>query len=240
VICKRGVPPIQGFLFDLDGTLVDSERETAEAMARALARGHGITIDEHDREFIIGRSWVAIYDSLKARYPQLSWPREELVARTAMLRDEVFAELGVTVLPGAREILRQTASAPRALVTGSSRVEATQVLTRLGEHARFDVVLAAEDVPRSKPAPDGYQLAVKQLGLAPHECLVIEDSEAGIAAGLAAGCRVVAVRAGNFGGWDQSAAHRVIDTLVDLTPALLDELAAIDPRDYGSAVGACP
>lgn len=240
VICKRSVPPIQGFLFDLDGTLVDSERETAEAMARALERGHGITIEEHDRDFIIGRSWVAIYDALAARYPQLTWSREELVARTAMMRDEVFAELGVTVLPGAREILRRTAAHPRALVTGSSRVEATQVLPRISEHARFDVLFAAEDVPRSKPAPDGYELAMQQLGLSAHQCLVIEDSVAGIAAGLAAGCIVVAVRAGNFGGWDQSAAHRVIDTLDDLTPSLLDELAAIDPRDYGSAVGSRP
>ena len=71
---------IRGFLFDLDGTLVDSERETAEAMARALWRGQGIAIEQYDRDFIIGRSWIAIYDSLKARYPQLTWSREETIA----------------------------------------------------------------------------------------------------------------------------------------------------------------
>ena len=81
-----------------------SERETGEAMARALLRGHDIAIEQYDRDFIIGRSWVAIYDSLKSRYPQLTWNREEMVARTAMMRDEVFAELGVTVLPGARDV----------------------------------------------------------------------------------------------------------------------------------------
>ena len=219
---------IRGFLFDLDGTLVDSERETAEAMARALLRGQGIAIEQYDRDFIIGRSWIAIYDNLKTRYPQLAWNREETVARTALMRDEVFAELGLTVMPGARDVMTWTAGHPRALVTGSSRVEATQVLPHIPAH--FDVIVAAEDVPRSKPDPVGYLTAIEALGLAPRDCLVVEDSPAGIAAGRAAGCVVLAVRAGNFGGWDQTGAHRVIDTLEQLTPSLVDQLA----RDYGS------
>jgi HAD superfamily hydrolase (TIGR01509 family) len=221
-------------LFDLDGTLVDSERETAEAMARAFARGQGITLAQQDRDYIIGRSWMAIYDNLKQRYPHMTWNREETVAQTAMLRDEVFAELGVTVLPGARETLAWTNSYPRALVTGSSRVEATQVLPLIGTMARFDVIFASEDVPRSKPHPDGYEAAMRVLGLAPHECCVVEDSLNGIAAGRAAGCLVVAVRAGNFGGWDQSHAHHVIDTLEAFTPSLVEQLHAV----YGSSLGA--
>ena len=221
---------IRGFLFDLDGTLVDSERETAEAMARTLSRHHAIEIEQYDRDFIIGRSWIAIYDSLMQRYPQLAWSRAEMIAKTAAMRDEVIAELGITVMPGARDVLQWTRQAhKRALVTGSSRQEVTQVLPHLGEHAAFDVIIAAEDVERSKPAPDGYQAALAALGLEPHEVVVIEDSEAGITAGREAGCRVLAVRAGNFGGWKQDHAHRVIDTLDELTPSLVEALA----RDYG-------
>ena len=227
---------IRGFLFDLDGTLVDSERETGEAMARALLRGLGIAIEQYDRDFIIGRSWIAIYDSLKSRYPQLTWNREETVARTAMLREEVFAEVGVTVLPGARDALAWTKPHRRALVTGSSRTEALQVLPLIGPDAHFDTIVAAEDVARSKPAPDGYQKALATIGLAPEECLVIEDSEAGIHAGRSAGCLVVAVRAGNFGGWRQDHAHHVIDTLAELTPSLVDQLA----RNYASNMGGAP
>ena len=222
-------PVLTGFLFDLDGTLIDSERETAEAMARALDREHGIAIEQYDRDFIIGRSWIAIYDSLRARYPQLTWSRAETIARTAAMREHVLAELGLTVLPGARDVLAWTRGQPRGLVTGSSRVEVMQVLPHLGPDAAFDVIVAAEDVTRSKPAPDGYQAALAALGLAARDCLVVEDSEAGIAAGRAAGCVVVAVRAGNFGGWDQSGAHRVIDTLDELTSSLVATLAA----DYG-------
>ena len=220
---------IRGFLFDLDGTLVDSERETAEAMARALARGQGIEVETYDRDFIIGRSWLAIYDSLRARYPQLAWTRAEMIAATAAAREEVIAEQGVTILPGARAALGWTRRAPRGLVTGSSRQEVGQVLPLIGQDAVFDVIVAAEDVARSKPAPDGYAAAAAALGLRPAECLVVEDSEAGIAAGRAAGCVVIAVRAGNFGGWSQTGAHQVIDTLEELTPSLVEALA----RDYG-------
>jgi HAD superfamily hydrolase (TIGR01509 family) len=221
---------MRGILFDLDGTLVDSERAYAEAMARALSRGHGIEVEQYDRDFIIGRSWVAIHDSLRGRYPQLAWSREELIERTV----EACGELPLTVLPGVRDALGWTRGLPRALVTGSSRLEAAQVLPRIGPEAAFDVIVASEDVAHSKPAPDGYRQAMARLGLAPGACLVVEDSVSGIAAGRAAGAVVLAVRAGNFGGWDQSGAHRVIDTLEAFTPALVEELFAV----YGSRDGA--
>jgi len=221
--------PTRGFLFDLDGTLVDSERESGEAMALALARGQNIVVEQSDKDFIIGRSWVAIYDNLKRRYPALVWSCERMVEETANVRGEVFETHGVTVLPGAREILEWTRVHPRALVTGSSRREALQVLPHIGPMATFAVIKAAEDVPHSKPHPAGYQAAMSELGLAPADCLIVEDSVNGIAAGRAAGCIVVAVRAGNFGGWDQSGAHRVLDTLEELTPGLVDQLFA----DYG-------
>jgi HAD superfamily hydrolase (TIGR01509 family) len=236
VACYNHCVVIRGFLFDLDGTLVDSERETAEAMARVLQRKAGITIEQYDRDFIIGRSWIAIYDSLKSRYPQLAWTRAETIAQTADMREEVIKELGITILPGARAVLAWTRGRPRGLVTGSSRLEVTQVLPMIGEHAVFDIIVAAEDVTRSKPAPDGYLAAIAALGVPAGTCLVVEDSEAGIDAGKAAGCVVVAVRAGNFGGWDQTGAHCVIDKLDELTPSLVDRLSA----DYGSGMGGAP
>lgn len=226
---------IRGFLFDLDGTLIHSERETAEAMARAMKGALGIEITQSDRDYVVGRSWVAIHDRLQARYPAMTWTRGELIAHVAVEREQVIAESGVLVLPGACNTLTWTrAQGKRALVTGSSRAEVAQVLHFLGPDAVFDTIVAAEDVPRSKPAPDGYRAAISSLALDPAECLVIEDSVSGIAAGRAAGCLVVAVRAGNFGGWDQSGAHRVVDTLDDVTPALVDSLV----KDYGVRVGA--
>jgi HAD superfamily hydrolase (TIGR01509 family) len=225
---------IRAVLFDLDGTFVDSERETAEAMARALARGQGVTIAQDDRDFIIGRSWVAIYERLAVRYA-LAWSRDELIAATAATRDEVFAEMGVTILPGARDVVARFAHVPVALVTGSSRVEAGQMLRALGLEGAFKYTVCAEDVPLSKPAPDGYLMAARALEVDPAECVVIEDSTAGIAAGRSAGATVIAVRAGNFHGQDQSGAHRVIETLDELTPSLVEEVAAAARAHYGAS-----
>jgi len=231
---------ISGYLFDLDGTLVDSERQSGEAMARALSDGLGIVVAQDDKDYVIGRSWVAIFERLQQRYPRLAWDRAELIHQTSIKRDEVFAEHGVSVLPGARAFLQATLDRPRALVTGSSRIEVMQVLPRIGPEAAFAHIFAAEDVPRSKPSPDGYQMAMTALGLASRQCVVLEDSVSGIAAGRAAGCLVIAVKAGNFGGWDQSAAHHVIESLEQLTPSLVEELAEVHARDYGSPMGSRP
>jgi HAD superfamily hydrolase (TIGR01509 family) len=208
-------------LFDLDGTLIDSEREAAESMARALQKGLGVVVDQDDRDFVVGRSWVTIYQRLCQRYPQLTWPRDEMIARTVAERDAVMAEFGLTILPGARELLQRTAQTPRALVTGSSRAEAAMALRDLGDMATFLHVIAAEDVERSKPDPLGYLRAADKLNVAPIDCVVIEDSQAGIAAGRAAGCTVIAVSAGAFGKWDQTAADHVVATLHDITPSFL-------------------
>jgi len=211
-------------LFDLDGTLVDSERAYAEAMARALARGAGITIAQSERDFIIGRSWVDIHAHLQAVHPALVWSRDRLIAETVRAADEVLAEVGLPVLPGAAAAVRRFAHLRRGLVTGSARAEVGRALAAVDLTAEFEVVIAAEDVARSKPAPDGYRAAAVALAVDPAHCLVVEDSAAGIAAGLAAGARVIAVRAGNFHGQDQSAADLVIDTLDELTPALVSGL----------------
>ncbi|MEZ4399679.1 MAG: HAD family phosphatase [Kofleriaceae bacterium] len=222
-------------LFDLDGTLVDSERQYADAIAACLARAFGVVLTAADRAYGTGRSWVAIHAYLAERYPAMAWDRDQLIAATAAESARLFDAHGVAVLPGALAAVARFADRPRALVTGSSRAEAGHMLALLGLTDAFAVRLCAEDVPRSKPAPDGYLAACAQLGVAPAEAIVVEDSAAGCAAGRAAGCAVIAVRAGNTGGQDQSAAHHIIDTLDDLTIELAAEVAAAVTRGYGGA-----
>lgn len=226
---------MRAMLFDLDGTLVDSERDYAEAIATCLARAFAIEVTSADRAYGTGRSWVAIHAYLVEQYAALSWDRDRLIAEVAAESQRRFATHGVTVLPGAVAAVARFAGVARALVTGSSRAEAGHMLGLLGLTDAFAVRLCAEDVARSKPAPDGYLAACALLGVAPADAVVIEDSAAGCAAGRAAGCAVIAVRAGNSHGQDQSAAHLVIDTLDDLTIELAERVARSASPGYGGA-----
>ena len=215
---------VKALLFDMDGTLVDTERETGEAMANAFQQELGIQISQEEKDYIIGRSWVDIYKVLKTNHPQLLWARDEVIRQTAIYREEVFEKEGLTVLPGAKDAVMGLGDFPRAIVTGSSREEAKQVLNAMGWSDVFTVVMASEDVPTSKPEPDGYLMAAKALGVSIKNCVVIEESKSGIGAGRRSGAYVLAVRAGNYRNQDQSEAHQIIDTLEELSEEFLTSL----------------
>src|SRR5262249_35566900 len=145
------MPAIEAVLFDLDGTLVDSERESAEAMARVLARA-GIHVTQAHRDFVVGHSWNEIYALLARDFPGLPLAQQELIDRSAAERVHVIAEMGMTIMPGAVAAIRRLGARwPKAIVTGSSRAEAAQSLAALGVEADFPIVLAAEDYAHGKP-----------------------------------------------------------------------------------------
>lgn len=200
-------------LLDLDGTLVDSEPFHAESIARYMA-GHGITLDERERAFVIGHGWREIHAELRV-HERLGVDLTGLQAGSGHAKIGMRAEgFSMKVLEGARELveLLSELAIPTAIVSGSSRAEIGEALDELGFAERLHFWLGAEDYPRGKPAPDGYLHAVERLVVAPARTLVFEDSRAGIASGLAAGMRVIATAAANPppgtpGHQDQSRAH---------------------------------
>jgi sugar-phosphatase len=168
-------------LFDLDGVLVDS-RAVVERTWRRWAQRHHL-----DPEAILriahGRR---VRDSLRAVFPSLAVDAEVDWLDGAELGDID----GLTIVPGAKEFL---ASLPRdrwAIVTSCGQALAQLRLGAVGLPTP-KVLVVAEDVKNGKPAPDGYELGAHRLGCDPRECLVFEDAPAGLAAGRAAGARVI-------------------------------------------------
>ncbi len=217
-------------LFDLDGTFVDSEAFHAEGIARFMAeRGHPIS-DAHKR-FVIGHAWQEIYEVLEIG-KKTGLSLAELQAGAIEAKEALTAAGAgdIELLAGGAEFVERAHAAgiPMTIVSGSSRAEIAYALERLGFESRLRFYLGAEDYPRGKPAPDGFLMAAERLGVAPERCMVFEDSEAGIASGLAAGMCVVATAAanpppGDPGHQDQSGAHARIEGLEGLE---VDQLRA--------------
>ncbi|GAA2401462.1 HAD family hydrolase [Nonomuraea africana] len=182
-----GALPFDAVLFDMDGTLVDTEGLWWEAAAD-VAASLGRELGPADLPHVLGRT---VEDTAGHLAP-------DDVARVSDRLTESFADRirrGVRVVPGARELLRAltTRAVPTALVSASPRSIVELVLPSLGH--RFEVVLAAEDTVRGKPYPDPYLEAARLLEADPRRCVALEDSPTGVAAATTAGCDVLVVSA---------------------------------------------
>ena len=130
-------------------------------------------------------------------------------------------------MQGARACLERLRGGWRlAVVTNSTRAEATTILDRLGLTALLHAVVAREDYAAAKPAPDAYLAAAVALGLAPRVCVAVEDTPRGLAAARAAGMRVVAVPGELTADQDFDAAWRRLPSLDALDAALLGATGA--------------
>ncbi|MFD4596853.1 HAD family hydrolase [Streptomyces sp. NPDC058464] len=180
-------------VFDLDGTLVDSEPNYYEATRQMLA-GHGVTDftwAEHER--FVGISTLETVTLLRDRHG-LRPPVDELLAET----NRHYLELARTrtrVYPEMRKFVELLAAdgVPTAVASGSSpeAIEAVLAGTGLGTWLRTTV--SADEVPHGKPAPDVFLEAARRLGAAPADCVVLEDAAPGAAAAHAAGMRCIAI-----------------------------------------------
>jgi HAD superfamily hydrolase (TIGR01509 family) len=211
-------------LFDLDGTLVDSERENIESVVLA-ARRWGAELTAEERDFVVGHSWNEIHARIVGNH-RLELPMAVLI-EAAVEEKRALMAAGYRALAGAVAAVRRLGRRSKlAVVSGASHGEVVDAVESLGVTDAFAFLLGAEDYPRGKPAPDPYALAMRRLGAAPARTIVLEDATPGITSALAAGARVVGVRAGNFSGYDLSSAHVVVETLDDVTDELVDRLVS--------------
>jgi mannitol-1-/sugar-/sorbitol-6-phosphatase len=170
-------------LFDLDGTLVDSQA-CVEKTWRTWCDRHRL-----DPELVLQLSPGRQQHATIA----LAAPHLDPAAEIGWLRQaEENCREGIVPVPGASDLLASLSPRQWAVVTSGWRRLAEIRLGAAGL-APPPVLVTADEIPASKPAPDGYLLAAERLGVQPADCLVIEDTPVGIAAGRAAGMRTIAV-----------------------------------------------
>ncbi|MGY3519673.1 HAD family hydrolase [Micromonospora sp. PTRAS2] len=181
-------------LFDMDGTLVDSEKLWDVAL-RELAAEYGATLSDAGRKALIGNSMA---DAMRILHDDLGQPHRDPQVSAAWI-DARILELfrtGLRWRPGALALLRavRAAGIPTALVTSSGRPLVEVALDTLGRDS-FDVVVCGDEVDAAKPHPEPYLTAARLLGVPIARCVAIEDSPPGVASALAAGAAVLAVPA---------------------------------------------
>jgi mannitol-1-/sugar-/sorbitol-6-phosphatase len=179
VICL----PCRGLLFDSDGVLVDSDASVETSWSR-WARERGLEPAEV-LETVHGRRSADTVSVLIGAV-------DRAAALDAIDRYEVEDSAMVTALPGAARLLGSLPAGAWAVVTSGRRPLAVARLEAAGLPAPA-VLVTADDVPAGKPDPAGYLAAAAALGCPPGECVVLEDSPAGVAAGRAAGAVVLGV-----------------------------------------------
>lgn len=208
--------------FDMDGLLVDSERVWLEIETGVMARLGAEWTPEHQTHLVGGSMestigyMLAVSGAGVAPETVREWMVTGMVAR---LTD------GVDVMPGASELLDalRAEGVPVALVTSSLGEIADAVLKSVGRD-RFDAVVTADDVTRTKPDPEPYLTAAHLLGVEPVRCVVLEDSPNGVAAATAAGCAVVAVP--SLLPIERAPGRRVVSSLTEIRVADLRTLVA--------------
>ena len=211
-----------GVLFDMDGLLVDSEPLWFEVESSVMDRLGG-SWGERDQAALVGGSLDKSLDYLLAKATRPAsrptvgrWMVEGMV--------ELLSSREVPVMPGARQLLAEVAGAgvPYGLVTSSERPVMEAVLARL--EVTFPVTVCGDDVSRSKPDPEPYQLAAAKLGADPGRCVAIEDSPNGVAAAEAAGLITIAVP--SIVPIPAAPGRTVVSSLAELSLARLQALAA--------------
>ncbi|MZE42200.1 HAD-IA family hydrolase [Streptomyces sp. SID5477] len=180
-------------VFDLDGTLVDSEPNYYEAGRRTLAEYGVADFTWADHEAYVGISTRETVADWKRRYGLRATVGELLAVKNRHYLG--IARTSARAYPEMRRFVELLADerVPMAVASGSSPEAIGTILARTGLDAHLRTVVSADEVARGKPAPDVFLEAARRLGAEPARCVVLEDAAPGVAAAHAAGMRCIAI-----------------------------------------------
>ena len=206
---------LQAVVFDLDGLMFNTEDLYQQVGGEVLARrGKQLTGELLDQ--MMGRQ------SHKALQIMIDWhdlddTPDGLAAESMEIMFRLLPDQ-LQPMPGLLDLLAslEAAGLPKAIATSSSRTFVSRVLDQFGLRPRFSFVLTAEDIAHGKPAPDVYLLAADQHGVQPEHVMVLEDSQIGCRAAVAAGTHAVAVPSGQSSEHDFIGVQLIADSLADV------------------------
>jgi A/G-specific adenine glycosylase len=182
---------VDAVIFDLDGTLIDSEPNYKHT-DRLFLDSRGISLDRAEQAGFTGIGGRAFVERMQRR--GLSGDVDTLIAE----KDDLYLEYAIgrtAVIPEVVELVRYlyVSGVPMAVATSSRRRVVDTMLAEIGMDHMFDCTVSTDDVEQTKPEPDIFLEAARRLGVEPSRCLVVEDSRFGVEAALRAGMFVVAV-----------------------------------------------
>ncbi len=180
------------FIFDLDGVIVDSNPVHLQVWEEYL-RWLGVPVTEALPDLMYGRRNDEIVRDLIGEHLSPEEVFAHGAAKEALYRDIMKDQLEGRMVPGVSEFLSRHADVPAAVATNGEPANAEFILNHSGLRRYFGVVVDGQQVSRPKPDPEIYLRTARLLGRQPKDCVVFEDSVAGVQAARAAGARVVAI-----------------------------------------------
>jgi beta-phosphoglucomutase len=228
---------IKAVIFDLDGVIVSTDEFHFQAW-KQLADEEGIPFDRWDNERLRG---VSRTESLEILLEKSSKQYSAVAKqRLAAHKNDIYRRLlrGLSpadVLRGVTTTLQFLRERGTKIAIGSSSKNAMTILRAIGMAHTFDVVTDGNHIARSKPDPEVFTLTAQRLGVLPEECLVVEDADAGVEAGLAAGMSVLAV--GPAKGHPKATFSA--ENLAGITPETLLLAAVVQSQDRARRDSCC-
>ena len=214
---------ISAIIFDLDGTVLSNEDEYGAAFANVLrSLGAKVNLEyPHVGGIGVKENWPGLLKKYKINTEKTT---DELARQT---QQEYLKQLSKVQLKDGFEVFVRELKAseiPIALATSNVRLMLEETFNKIDIEGYFDAVTTGEEVMAKKPAPDLFLKTAQKLGVEPSECLVFEDSGAGIAAAKAAGMKAVAIARDEDHAKSLTAADLVIRNYKEVSPEILSRL----------------
>lgn len=208
---------LKAVIFDMDGVLVDSEKFHS-VVERKMFEDLGLDISDEEYATFLGRSMVGLWSGLKVKYDLKDSVGDLIKKNTRMFYDFIEGDSKLEPIEGVEDLIKELLAngIKMAVATSARREMMDNMLKLVGLDKYFETRVNADDITHSKPDPQIYLLAAKNLLVDPNECVAIEDAKNGLIAARSAGMKTVGFTGSGDGGQDLSMADLIVDDFKEL------------------------